>query len=143
VFDDIQSSVVIAIAIRDTVYSLDYAITELDKSENSIIINHIISELRSYSHNNTAKFIGIGIPQSLAKKIPELCSRLWLDLDIVPIVLNTLHEKNLDKVRSNHWDYKSVDEQADSLARKCIMLVDSSNALCCRSNQYVGGLDQI
>lgn len=49
---------------------------------------------------------------------PSLCSRLWLELDIIPIVMRP--DDDLNK-RNNFWDVKRVDEQADSMARKCIL----------------------
>jgi hypothetical protein len=121
VFDEKSSSVDIAIAIRDTVYSLDYATTTIDTIDPNAVANHVVEELSHYGHNNMAKFIGIGVPQSLAKKSSDLCSRLWLESDIIPIVLNAVHERNISDEPGGHWDAKSVDEQADSLARKCIM----------------------
>ena len=38
-----------------------------------------------------------------------------MDLDIVPIV------EEFESKNSTYWDAKCVDEQADSMARKCIM----------------------
>lgn len=53
---------------------------------------------------------------------PQLCSRLWSELDIVPISMEPAPEGHEagpeDKV---FWSIKCVDEQADSMARKCIM----------------------
>jgi hypothetical protein len=121
VFNEKSSSVDIAIAIRDTVYSLDYATSTIDTTDPKAITNHVIQELSHYGHNNMAKFIGTGVPHDLVNKNPDLCSRLWLESDIVPIVLNPIQEKNVDDETCEHWDAKSVDEQADSLARKCIM----------------------
>jgi hypothetical protein len=112
----------IAIAIRDTVYSLDYAIAKLETSDADAISDHVINELARYGHNNMAKFIGIGVSDLVAKKSPALCSRLWLQSDIVPIVLNPSQERKVDDDEQyEHWPDKSVDEQADSMARKCIM----------------------
>lgn len=121
VFNDKSTSVDIAIAIRDTIYSLDFATTTLSTTDPKTLADHVVEELSHYGHNNMAKFIGIGVPLDLSKKSPDLCSRLWMESDIVPIVLNPVQEKNVDDETCEHWDAKSVDEQADSLARKCIM----------------------
>lgn len=68
------------------------------------------------------KFIGLAMSTELAERCPELSSRLWVELDIIPIVLRKseenvswgLYEENL---------HKSLDEHAESIARKCIRLV--------------------
>jgi hypothetical protein len=51
---------------------------------------------------------------------------LWLDLDIVPItVVNESEDEDEDeenrKGEKNIWNVKRVDEQADSMVRKCVM----------------------
>jgi hypothetical protein len=49
---------------------------------------------------------------------------LWLDLDIVPIVvLDEREDEDEDgrKREKDFWDLKRVDEQADSMVRKCVM----------------------
>jgi hypothetical protein len=49
---------------------------------------------------------------------------LWLELDIVPIVVldEREHEDEEDqKGEKNFWNVKRVDEQADSMVRKCVM----------------------
>jgi hypothetical protein len=56
----------------------------------------------------------------LAERCPELCPRLWAELDIIPIVLQK-KEGNVNWGMSNvYFSYKSLDEQAESIARKCV-----------------------
>ncbi len=87
-----------------------------------LVANHVIAELESYEHNNLSKFIGAGLPFELIKKSPKLCSRLWLELDIVPIsILPESDGYEAESKDQNFWTAKCVDEQADSMARKCIM----------------------
>ncbi len=79
--------------------------------------------MESYEHENLAKFVGAGLPLELLKKAPRLCSRLWLELDIVPIsVIPEVegHDSGEPNERG-YWSAKCVDEQADSMARKCVM----------------------
>jgi alpha,alpha-trehalose phosphorylase (configuration-retaining) len=57
------------------------------------------------------------MPTTLKYMAPSLCSRLWLELDIVPIVLRPDDDHKGEKT---FFDVKRVDEQADSMARKCI-----------------------
>lgn len=110
-----------AIAIHDSTYLIDFSVNTLSLEDGieieDSIADHIISELKSYEHEHLAKFIGAGIPDELVHRSPKLCSRLWLELDIVPITLE------LGVKDREYWDLKCVDEQADSMARKCIMCV--------------------
>lgn len=84
----------LAISIHDSVYSTDFSSTILpyDASQSDkqtqVIESHIISTLRSFSSEHLCKFLGAGITLSLLHEAPNLCTRLWLELDIVPIVFN-------------------------------------------------------
>lgn len=82
------------------------------------IADYIIEAVESYEHSTFSKFIGAGLPHSLMLVSPSLCSRLWLELDIVPLVMHPQDQYSKGKC---FWDVKRVDEQADSMARKCIM----------------------
>ena len=82
----------------------------------------MLDQLEKYEHKNIAKFIGAGFPTELLKKSPRLCSRLWLDLDVVPVsIVPELEGFETSSKDKNFWSAKCVDEQADSMARKCIM----------------------
>ncbi|OIW25617.1 glycosyltransferase family 4 protein [Coniochaeta ligniaria NRRL 30616] len=121
VFSDDHTAVV-ALAIHDTVYLIDFSVRHivLDdalKMGEDLIADYVISEVEKYEHENFAKFIGAGLPTTLKYMSPTLCSRLWLELDIVPIVMRPDDEHK----EKTFWDVKRVDEQADSMARKCIM----------------------
>lgn len=80
------------------------------------IADFVVQKVEDYEHRNVVKFIGAGIPSTVKDLSPTLCSRLWLDIDVVPIVLSTK-----GKDISKHWEDKELDEQADSMARKCVM----------------------
>ncbi|OHE94978.1 glycosyl transferase group 1 [Colletotrichum orchidophilum] len=121
VFADSHTAVV-ALAIHDTVYLLDFTVKHInldDSSQtgNDAIADYVINTLEDYEHANFSKFIGAGLPMTLKYMSQTLCSRLWLDLDIVPVVLRPDDEHK----EKSFWDIKRVDEQADSMARKCIM----------------------
>lgn len=116
-----------AIAIHDTTYLIDFSVKHivLDdamKMGADMIADYVISEVEKYEHENFSKFIGAGLPTTVKYMSPTLCSRLWLELDIVPIVMRPDDESNKG---ASFWDVKRVDEQADSMARKCIMYVAS------------------
>ena len=87
------------------------------RESNDLIAEHIITEVQYYEQDNFVKFIGAGLPTTLKYMSPTLCSRLWLELDIVPVVLRPDEEQK----EKSFWDVKRVDEQADSMARKCIL----------------------
>lgn len=86
--------------------------------DHDLIADYILKEVEAYEHENFVKFIGAGLPTSLKYMSPTLCSRLWLELDIIPVVLRPDSEANKEK---SFWDVKRVDEQADSMVRKCIL----------------------
>lgn len=117
-------------AIHDTVYLIDFSVNTIalpvamEKGQD-IIADYIIAEIEKYEHENFCKFIGAGVASTLRQMSPTLCSRLWLDVDVVPIVMHS----NEDQMKTNSWDVRRVDEQADSMARKCIMLVFSFSAI--------------
>lgn len=126
-FSDDRTAVV-ALAIHDTVYLIDFSVKYivLDdalKMGQDLIANYVIEEVEKYEHENFVKFIGAGLATTLKYMSPSLCSRLWLELDIVPIVLRP----DDDSKEKSFWDVKRVDEQADSMARKCIMWVLSTS----------------
>jgi len=86
--------VAVAIAIHDSTYLLDYSVKTIELGDGHVngedsVADHVISELEGYERENLAKFIGAGLPHDLMKKSPKLCSRLWLELDIVPISIGT------------------------------------------------------
>jgi alpha,alpha-trehalose phosphorylase (configuration-retaining) len=109
------------------VYLQDFSVKtlELDGSEDKrhdMVTDYIIDELSSYERKIFCKFIGAGLPFALSKTAHKLCSRLWAELDIVPIALRRDQGRYGPGGQSgSNWDIKSVDEQADSMARKCIM----------------------
>lgn len=81
-----------------------------------------MKEVTKYSHDNLTKVVGAGIPFDLLGLAPTLCSRLWLELDIVPISIMPEAERvDINRKKALHWEAKGVDEQADSMARKVVM----------------------
>ncbi|KAI5457445.1 family 4 glycosyltransferase [Mariannaea sp. PMI_226] len=121
IFSD-DHTAVIALAIHDTTYLVDFsvkhiALVEEMSADQDIIADHIIREVEAYEHENFVKFIGAGLPTSLKYMSPTLCSRLWLQLDIIPVVIRPDSEAK----EKNFWDIKRIDEQADSMVRKCIL----------------------
>ncbi|ERT03363.1 hypothetical protein HMPREF1624_01676 [Sporothrix schenckii ATCC 58251] len=121
VFSDDHTAVV-ALAVHDSVYLVDFSVKHivLDEKSNGSddrIAEHVLEEIEKYEHENFSKIIGAGLPTTLKYMSPSLCSRLWLELDIIPIVMRPDEEHK----EASFWDVKRVDEQADSMARKCIL----------------------
>ncbi|KAI1452680.1 glycosyltransferase family 4 protein [Annulohypoxylon moriforme] len=120
-----DDTVVLSIATHDQTYLIDYMVEHLKlndplKAGQDVIADYVISQVQKYEHDNFVKFIGAGLPVSLMDLSPTLNSRLWLEIDIVPI------DFDVDSSETSFWDDKNVDEQADSMARKCVMVFGPS-----------------
>ncbi|KXJ89655.1 family 4 glycosyltransferase [Microdochium bolleyi] len=123
IIDDGDTAIV-SLAAHDQTYLVDFAVEKLplDKEKkgndsDNVIADWIISGLATYAKHHHVKFVGAGVPDKVADELsPSLCSRLWLERDIVPIVQSS----NCD-APGGFWNAKQVDEQADSMARKCVM----------------------
>ncbi|KLP04678.1 related to CCG-9 trehalose synthase (clock-controlled gene-9) [Fusarium fujikuroi] len=131
-----DQTALIALAINDGVYLTDFSVKHLDLSDGQAIgrdaiADYVLKEVEDYQHGNFAKFIGAGLPATLGCVSKTLCSRLWLDLDIVPIVVLAGREDEDEEDRKGEkyfWNMKRVDEQADSMVRKCVMYFGPSQA---------------
>jgi alpha,alpha-trehalose phosphorylase (configuration-retaining) len=116
----------VAIAIHDAVYLQDFCVKSVNlnnrkHSRDDHIADYVVKELKTYERSYLAKFIGAGLPHGLKERSPNLSSRLWLELDIVPI---SIMADIVDEARPwnpCYWHDKSVDEQADAMVRRCIM----------------------
>ncbi|KAI1802699.1 glycosyltransferase family 4 protein [Daldinia bambusicola] len=119
-----DGTVVLSIATHDHTYLLDYMVEHLKvdptQKDRDVIADYVISQIQKYEHENFVKFVGAGLPLNLKDISPTLNSRLWLDIDIVPI------DFDVDQAETSFWDDKNVDEQADSMARKCVMVFGPS-----------------
>ncbi|CAL1703743.1 unnamed protein product [Somion occarium] len=169
-----QTEFEVAISIHDSVYNTDFAssIVKYDvndpEAQAAVIEEHVLQTIRSFSSEHLCKFLGAGVTLSLLREAPNLCTRLWLELDIVPIVFNIkpFHTDSITRPNIKHrissttgsyvpsgaetptvyYDPsqvqgtklgasvgtrlpipRTVDEQADSAARKCIMYFGPGN----------------
>ncbi|KAF8522124.1 trehalose phosphorylase [Hysterangium stoloniferum] len=156
----------VAISIHDGTYSTDYAATTLQLEEGQlennagVVSNHVLETLRQFSHEHVCKFIGAGVTVALLKDVPNLCTRLWLEMDIIPIVCDIkpyVKEASATRPKIKHARsglpsgfvsgtdtpisvpvvgqvdnslgtvsnklplLRTLDEQADSAARKCLV----------------------
>jgi hypothetical protein len=129
-----KDKVLFAVAIRDATYLVDFAQEELPFSESddldSKIGDHMMGHLYKWCDTHLEKMIGLAIPKQLAHACPTICSRLWLELDIIPLVLSDNSRLDIrgDDLhygfqQSADWDLRTLDEQAESMARKCVRFV--------------------
>ncbi|KAF8121924.1 glycosyltransferase family 4 protein [Boletus edulis] len=168
-------SLEIAISVHDSVYSTDFTSATVpynaaNPEKNAAEIErHVLETVKRFSQEHLCKFLGAGVTLALLKESPNLCTRLWLELDIVPIVFNIkpFHTDSLTRPNIKHrissttGSYvpsgaetptlyvdpsplldqntlhtgvttkfpisRTLDEQADSAARKCIMYYGPNN----------------
>lgn len=122
----------VALAIRDTTYLLDFIQRDMSAGETGpshvVITNYVLSRLRRFTDEHSDKFMGLAMPQRVATLCPELCSRLWTELDVIPLVLP--EERHLQERQSQRdlptgvdVDSREIGEQAESMGRKCVRLV--------------------
>lgn len=113
----------IAIALRNETYLLDFLEQDFKGSGlETVICDFIITELQNYSNIHAEKILGAAFTKSFHVHCPSLCPRLWLELDIVPILLNEElgAERTVGTEAVAHPSGKDIDEQAESVSRKCI-----------------------
>lgn len=80
------------------------------------IADYIIAKVREYQEEHLYKFAGAGISKAVFSLSPNLPPRIWAELDIVPMVFGRGLETSREGIAT-------ADEEADSMARKCLMLV--------------------
>lgn len=80
------------------------------------------------------KIVGVSMHENVANHCPSLCSRLWAELDITPLVMSDAalidrmtvgQQPGDDEPVPDEW-VKTIDEQAESMARKGVRFVGQS-----------------
>lgn len=120
-FSDGESRV--GIALRNETYLLDFLEQDFEGSDlETMICDFILTELQNYSNIHAEKILGAALSKSFHVHCPSICPRLWLELDIVPILLNEEAgaERTVGTEAVTHPKGKEIDEQAESVSRKCI-----------------------
>jgi hypothetical protein len=126
----------VSLAIRDTTYLLDFIQRDMSAGETGpnhvVITNYILSRLKRFTDEHSEKFMGLAMPQRVATLCPELCSRLWAELDVIPLVLP--EERHLLEQKSQRdlptgvgIESREIGEQAESMGRKCVRLFGPDN----------------
>ncbi|KAF2238617.1 glycosyltransferase family 4 protein [Viridothelium virens] len=111
----------IAFCVHDGVYSTDFAVDtfrhQSDRDRAQKVADYVVRRIREYEQGQMHKYAGAGITVHTKEISPTLPSRLWLELDIVPMIF----EKTVGSENGTGNNEFDVDEEADSMARKCIM----------------------
>ncbi|KAJ5338318.1 Glycosyl transferase family 1 [Penicillium brevicompactum] len=135
-FEDHHTST-IAIALRDTTYLLDFIEKQFENGPACAneATDFILSELERYSQEHMEKIVGVSMHENVANHCPSLCSRLWAELDITPLVMSdaalidrmTVGQQPGDNESVPDEWVKTIDEQAESMARKGVRLFGPEN----------------
>jgi hypothetical protein len=117
----------VSIAIHDDTYGVDFCTRHFDQEElsksasdpQSYVADYILSGLNKYEHDHRCKIIGAGLENGFVETLcPDVCSALWANMDVLPMVFRPDTEvPAAGECQIAH----TVDEHADSMARKCIM----------------------
>ncbi|KAJ4992985.1 glycosyl transferase group 1 [Stagonosporopsis vannaccii] len=152
VADGLDRSIDIAFVVHDGTYSIDFATTNIggNSSSNSessaptsesnsgaatpstaeeradFFAEDIISKIKHYRDEHLYKFVGAGLTTKTVQICPQLPSRLWLELDIVPLVLEPTSNRH-NTANPDAPTYILVDEEADAVVRKALGYFGKAN----------------
>lgn len=87
----------------------------------AVLADYFVDKIRNYQQEHRYKFVGAGLTRKVVQMSPQLPARLWWELDIVPLVFDKPLEDPL--AQTGRHGIMFVDEEADSMARKCLMFV--------------------
>lgn len=129
------SGVEVGLSIHDGSYPVDFSVQLLYFANNpglktsELLEDHIVTQIIEFSEDHLFKFIGTGVTEQLTELAPGLCTRLWKELDMVPIVFKIRSTMGRDGHAADpaHSQPRPADEQADSAARKCVMYFGPSH----------------
>lgn len=144
VLDGPEGSLEVGFAAHDGTFSTDFAVFSLQRhavdsgialasshtdlraytsaplqQEQTVLTDSIMEILCSYQTENMYKFVGVGLTKQANEMSPQIMSRLWLELDAVPLVFSP----TLDDSDTGNRNNMTVDEEADSMARKATTYV--------------------
>jgi len=102
------------------------------QDRSSVLANEIIRKLEKLQGESSYKFVAAGLNKNLAELSPVLCSRLWLGLDIVPLVFDIPRASSTQPPPSRRPSLlrsasrfqedslnPTVDKEAKTLAQNC------------------------
>jgi hypothetical protein len=106
----------------------------------------VLDKLIQYRNVFHEKIAGIALPRELSQRCPSLATKLWEVLDAVPLVIEQQKHRRAKGDQGElatflGWDEKQMDEQADSMVRKCIRFaVRSARGGAVLLIRYIGTL---
>ncbi|OJJ97125.1 hypothetical protein ASPACDRAFT_1858587 [Aspergillus aculeatus ATCC 16872] len=121
-------AVTFAFAVRDTSYPLDYGQYSFPNNLHGLA-DFILAKAAEYQEDHVEKFVGLAMSTELAERCPDLCARLWLELDIIPMVIRKAEENASWGSYDEESPFKTLDERAESIARKCLRFFGPNQAL--------------
>ncbi|KAI2791897.1 Trehalose phosphorylase [Penicillium oxalicum] len=119
----------LTLAVRDVIYPMDYIQKQLrlpPQKPDAVITDSMLDALREYSESRFVKVTGIGMPAELISTCPHLTSRLWLENDIIPLVVDC-DKVAMEGDQNTPWGHRALDEQAEVLAMKCVRVFGPLN----------------
>ncbi|KAG8764940.1 hypothetical protein FRC16_008215, partial [Serendipita sp. 398] len=94
-----KSYIEIGLSIHDATYSIDFSIKHLRFPNNEPnadeIARFVIETIKDFSKEHLVKFVGAGVTSRLVEYSPNVCGRLWRELDIVPLVFHVRSTQRL------------------------------------------------
>ncbi|KAI5360542.1 hypothetical protein Slin15195_G084610 [Septoria linicola] len=139
------SEVEIGFACHDGTYNIDFAAHTLSEQgqiasdgmccpvklpsgkeeQAKTIADYLICSIRDYEKKNAYKFVGAGLSSEFLELSPTTLPRMWLELDIVPVLVKDEEGGSLSAAEKTDG-ILGVDEMADSMARKCLAMFGPS-----------------
>ncbi|KAF2114942.1 putative trehalose synthase-like protein [Lophiotrema nucula] len=126
----------VALVCHDETYSIDFTTFVMDipsrpstpipssGARAAALADYIVKKLSTYSKENTYKFVGAGLTKNTFEMCPQLPSRLYQEYDIVAFVFER-SAKSSRTLDPQKYTEVLVDEEADSMARKCVLRFNS------------------
>ncbi|KAL3484624.1 hypothetical protein BJX62DRAFT_248293 [Aspergillus germanicus] len=124
--DSIARFAIVVRNVSDLVSFLECQLALLPSPDKcTAVIDLILNKLLDYRNLYQEKFAAVAFPRSLADECPALSLQIWKHLDAVPYVIRKeprqrTHADQGELATFAGWEEKLIDEQADSIARKCI-----------------------
>ncbi|CAG8670016.1 16449_t:CDS:2, partial [Acaulospora colombiana] len=94
-----KSMLEVGLSIHDATYSIDFSIKHIRfpncEPNPTAIADFIVQTIKDFSKEHLMKFVGAGVTSRLVELSPNICGRLWRDLDIVPLVFHVRSTQRL------------------------------------------------
>lgn len=97
---------------------MDFAVHRIDAKGDAAktLEEYVVMRVRQYQDEHHYKYLGAGVTKATCDISPNLPARMWTDLDIPTLQF----ERNVVESDYLKQDEVDVDEEADSMARKCV-----------------------